>query len=100
MHLFLGHYMYLEVSGAPAGQTFRFFTPEFGKSNNRDGYCVHFCYHMLGSDMGVLRVYAERRTMGETEIFSKCVYPFFLSFFVYFFKVNLLAANVKTNYLI
>ena len=53
-NIFLGHYIYLETSGRRKDKYATFGSPTYGQSFSE---CqVEFWYHMMGRDVGILRV--------------------------------------------
>ncbi|XP_078576545.1 uncharacterized protein LOC144862130 [Branchiostoma floridae x Branchiostoma japonicum] len=65
-----GKYMYVEASGGTAGDTARLISAPLNMENN---ICLNFNYHMYGTQVGTLNVYAKHRgnnSHGEA-IFSR-----------------------------
>ena len=61
----LGHYMFIEASGRTLGQKARLISPKYTDSS---AMCLQFFYHMYGSGIGILNVYAKVGSLNSAAI--------------------------------
>ena len=61
-----GYYMYIEASGRHSGDNARMMSPKIMVPNTSVSHCVYFWFHMFGSHIGQLNLYA-RYGQGATK---------------------------------